>query len=147
MAKQTYTDGALVNWYRSKMMKIQEGTEDAMQDAGEAGKEIGRYLIETRGTGRTWLYPRNGREGSYPGRVDTGKMRDAFGFRLTTQGNSRQMRVGWVSGTREDYFKYQEGGFTHPSGIDVEGMHALQDAVEEAFSRLKENLRTEFRRV
>lgn len=142
-----YKDGSLVNWYRSKMRPLEEGVDDAMDYAGEVGQELGRYYIETRGTGRTWAYPRNGRSGSIPGRVNTGKMRDAFGYRKTTQGGSRQLRVGWVSGTREDYFQLQEGGFEHPSGIDVEGMHALQDATEEALKVLAEEIKRNVKRV
>lgn len=139
---QEYQDGDLIRWYRSKMRKVEDGVDEAMDDAGISGKELGRYYIETRGTGKTWAYPRNGREGSRPGRVDTGKMRDAFGFRKTTQGGSRQLRVGWVTGTREDYFKFQEGGFDHVmAGVHVEGMYALQDATEEAFKVLAEELK------
>lgn len=142
-----YESGSLVNWYRSKMRPVEAGVDDAMDEAGGIGKELGRHYIETRGTQRMWLYPRNGRDGSYPGRVDTGKMRDAFGFRKTTQGGSRQLRVGWVSGTREDYFKYQEGGFEHPSGLQVEGMYAVQDATEEAFRVLAEELKKRVKSV
>lgn len=136
-----YSDGSLIAWYKSKMRKVEEGVDDAMDVAGELGETLGKEYISTRGTGRTWQHPWNGRDGSYPGRVDTAKMLNAFGHRKATQGGSRQLRIGWVSGTREDYFYLQEGGFTHVSGVTVEGMHALQDATDEAFQELARELK------
>lgn len=140
-----YKDGDLVRWYKSKMVKVDEGVDEAMKVAGELGERVGKELINTRGTGRVWSRPApSGRIASIPGRVDSGKMLRAFKYRTTTQGGSRQLRVGWVSGTREDYFKAQEGGFEHPYGITVEGMHALQDAGEaalvELFRQLKDSI-------
>lgn len=137
-----YQNGDLVRWYKSKMTRIEDGVDEAMDAAGEFGKELGQQYISTRGTGREWTRPGpSGRDASTPGRVDSGKMRDAFGFRKTTQGNSRQLRIGWVSGTREDYFQFQETGFTHFSGIDVPGMYALQDATEAAMAQLMQDLK------
>ena len=143
-----YQSGDLVRWYKSKMTRIDEGVEEAMTSAGELGKDLGRHYIETRGTGKTWTRPGpTGRDGSIPGRVDTGAMRDAFGYRKTTQGNSRQLRVGWVTGKREDYFQFQETGFTHISGIDVPGMYALQDATAAAFEQLAQDLKQNIKKA
>ena len=137
-----YQSGDLVRWYKSKMTRVDEGVDEAMDDAGAFGKELGQHFIETRGTGREWTRPGpTGRTGSSPGRVDTAKMRDAFGFRKTTQGGSRQLRIGWVGGTREDYFQFQETGFTHVSGINVPGMYALPDATDAALSQLAQDLK------
>lgn len=137
-----YESGDLVRWYRSKMTRVEEGVDEAMDDAGQFGEDLMKQYIETRGTGRVWSRPSaSGRDRSTPGRVDSGKMRDAVGHRKTTQGGSRQLRIGWVSGTREDYFQFQETGFTHVSGVPVEGMHALQDATDAALTQLMQDLR------
>lgn len=126
-----YESGDLVRWYRSKMTRVEEGVDEAMDDAGQYGEDLMKHYIETRGTAKS----------GKPGRVDTGKMRDAVGHRKTTQGGSRQLRIGWVTGTREDYFQFQETGFTHVSGVPVEGMHALQDATDAALTQLMQDLR------
>jgi hypothetical protein len=140
-----YTPGALGSWYRSKMQRVEEGVDDAMDDAGQKGEDMMKFYIMTRGTQKMWTHPwgPNNREGSIPGRVDTGKMLDAVGHRKTTQGNSRQLRVGWVSGTREDYFWMQDQGFKHPFAGSVEGMYALQDATDYAFEELKKGVKKE----
>ena len=120
-----YQSGDLVRWYKSKMTRVDEGVDEAMDDAGAFGKELGQHFIETRGTGREWTRPGpTGRTGSSPGRVDTAKL-----------------RIGWVGGTREDYFQFQETGFTHVSGINVPGMYALQDATDAALSQLAQDLK------
>lgn len=133
----------LTTWYRSRMAKITDGVEEAMEDAGIEGEELMRHLIETRGTGRQWSRPwgPNGRTASTPGRDDTGKMKRAVGSRTLRKGGSAQVRFGWVSGTREDYFRYQESGFHNELvGIDVPGMYALQDARDETLNKLKDRL-------
>lgn len=146
MVDARYKNGDLVRWYRSKMVKVDESTEDALDVAGQAGEKALKDNIQTRGTGRTWSYPRDGRAGSFPGRVNTGTMLNAAKYRIQKRGASKQLRVGWVSGVRKDYFKFQEGGFEHPSGVTVEGMHAVQDATEEAFNVLAEELKERLRR-
>lgn len=131
-----YQNGDLIRWYRSKMKKVEDGVDEAMDEAAEAGKEVGKYLIENK----PWTSNSRINGGPRRGRVDSRKMLDAFGARKTTQGGSRQLRVGWVSGTREDYFQFQEGGFV-ARGVEVEGLHALQDATEEAFAVLADRLK------
>lgn len=140
-----YEPGAMGAWYRSKMAKVQDGIDEAMEDAGQMGEDLMKEYIQTRGTGRIWAYPRNGRDGSYPGRVDSGKMLRAVGHRTLNRGGSKQLRIGWVSGTREDYFWLQDEGFEHPNGMTIEGMNSLQDATEAALNDLMVNLRREVR--
>lgn len=140
-----YQPGALGAWYRSKMTKVEAGVDDAMEESGQMGEDLMKGFIQTRGTGRIWAYPRGSREGSTPGRVDSGKMLRAVGHRTTTQGGSRQLRIGWVSGTREDYFWLQDQGFEHPYGMQVEGMNALQDATDAALTDLMRRLKRDIK--
>lgn len=137
-----YQSGDLVRWYRSKMMKVQDGIDEAMDEAAEVGKATGRDIIRNR----PWISQSKENGGVRRGRVESEKMLNAFGARKTTQGNSRQLRVGWVSGTREDYFQFQETGFL-ANGVPVEGLYALQDATDEAFRVLADEVRERIRRV
>ena len=139
-----YRKGALTSWYRSKMAQVDAGVDDALEEAGSKGEEMMKYLIMTRGTGRLWSHPwgPNNREGSFPGRVDTGKMLDAVGHRVLKLGGKSQLRMGWTSGTREDYFLAQNVGFTHNlTGQTIEGMYALDDATDYMYEELRRRLK------
>lgn len=123
--------GQLFKWYRSKMTKVQTGTEKALKRAGEEGESLIKEYIATRGTAKS------GKQG----RIDTKKMYNAVGHRILGRGESLQVRFGWVSGTREDYFQYQETGFQHVGGVTVEGMYAISDAAEKILGNLERELR------
>lgn len=128
----------VVRWFRQKMERIEAGNADAIENSVEYGATVMKGLIETRGTGRQWTRPDSfGRWSSSPGRVASGTMRDsvASSFNKTAKGNAVG-RFGWLK-NREDYFRYQEGGFEHPSGITVEGMYAMTDAYEEMRQKLE----------
>lgn len=131
----------VVRWYRGKIKRVEETQRHVVQDAMEYGASLMREFIETRGTGRTWSRPWYGREGSYPGRVHTGGMLNAVTTRLVVDSAGRtQGHFGWLD-QREDYFRYQEGGFQHKmAGHYVEGMYAMVDSAEEAFRYLQEEL-------
>ena len=116
--------GDPVKWFRGKVTRIEDGIEDALKLAMEDGAEIMRSNIATRGTAKS----------GKAGRIDTGKMIGDVKSRVypgTDKGN-RVVRFGWID-NREDYYGYQEGGFEHVNGGEVEGMYALQDAAELAF--------------
>lgn len=145
--KVKYQDGGSpVRWYRGRIQKIEESNEQAMQAAMDTGAQVMKDLIETRGTGRTWSrtwYGKSGnpRTGSYPGRVDSGDMLNAVDSWVGTgQSGRTQGRFGWIN-NREDYFRFQEGGFKHNiTSENVEGMYAVLDAYEAAMVVYKEEL-------
>lgn len=116
--------GDPVKWFRGKVTRIEDGIEDALRLAMEDGAEIMRNNIATRGTVNS----------GKSGRIETGKMIGDVKSRVypgTDKGN-QVGRFGWID-NREDYYGYQEGGFEHVNGGEVEGMYALQDAAELAF--------------
>lgn len=140
--KVKYQNGeSPVRWYRGKMQRIEESNEKAMHAAMDFGSQVMKELIETRGTGKTWTRPWYGREGSYPGRVHTGNMLNSVSSWVGTGESGRtQGRFGWIN-NREDYFRFQEGGFKHNlTGEMVEGMYAVVDAYEAAMVVYKEEL-------
>lgn len=132
----------VIRWYRGKIKKVDEVQSQAAENAVEYGAELMKNLIATRGTGHTWKKPWYGRVGSYPGRDHTGHMVNSVTTRvLTDTAGRKQVHFGWLN-QRDDYFLYQEGGFFHVlGGFEVEGMYAMVDSAEEAFTMLKEELK------
>jgi hypothetical protein len=138
-----------VGSFLSSLDKVDKSSIAAMQDlqieAAKAGANKMKEIIETRGTGRVWSrdmrakeFPAPGvgnlRSSSSPGRVNTGKMRDAIRYRLEV-GTSRIISAfGWINKPSEQdakYFRAQEYGFEaggFRKDIPVQGMFAQRDA-------------------
>ena len=139
-----YKEGSIEAWYRSRVEKLEEGVEEILHESGESGASLMRTMIEARGTGKEWSHAwgETERTASKPGRDDTGKMKNAVKYRVAPRANNRaQLRMGWVSGTRERYFMAQERGFTHNrTGEFIEGMFALQDSTEAMLIGLRKKI-------
>jgi hypothetical protein len=138
-----------VDGFLSTLDKIDKSSLAALEDlqieAAKAGADKMKEIIETKGIGRPWSrdmkakeFPAPGvgnlRSSSSPGRVNTGKMRDAVRYRLEV-GKSRIISAfGWIDKPTESdarYFRAQEYGFDaggFRKDIPVEGMFALRDA-------------------
>lgn len=128
----TYSGGAdLVTWFKQKMDRVEEGTSNAISDAVNLGETNMKQYILTRGTLKS----------GEQGRVETGRMVSAVTstFNRTGKGNAVG-RFGWLN-DRADYFKFQEGGFRHVGGMDVEGMYALSDANKDVEEFLRNAVR------
>lgn len=114
---------------------VEQANEELQIELARAGRDKMKEFIETRGTGETWTRRRRAkglqgrlRRGSYPGRVNTGNMRDSVTVRFEGQGSRKAAAFGWIRNF-EDYFGYQENGFYHVyAGRRVRGMFALRDA-------------------
>lgn len=111
--------GDMVSWFRSKIESVENGTSDAIRQFAEDGAETARHLVETRGT------LKSGKQG----RIETGRMVNAIksSFNPSTKNGNASGRFGWLR-DRQDYFAFQEGGFQHSPGVEVEGMYAMLDA-------------------
>lgn len=75
-------------------------------------------------------------------RVDTGTMRDAVqATEIQREGSHISVRFGWT-GTKEDYFLWQEQGADNPSAIGgrISPMHALLGAFIWAREELVERI-------
>lgn len=121
---------ALKRWLDDKINGTDNALMETAEEVAEKGKNITQYHIETRGTAKS----------GKRGRVETGAMRDAVSgdARRVSRGRA-QAEFGWNSKTPE-YAIFQERGFTHSGGTQVEGMYALADAADEVLSDLKEDL-------
>lgn len=124
---------------------VRQANEDLQIELANAGAEEMKRLIETRGTVRKWnqpMYaknsPREGslRDASYPGRVNTGKMRDSVRVRFERGALKAFAAFGWIDNAEPYFFAQEYGtsalGFRKPTGnpgIDnIRGMFALRDA-------------------
>lgn len=111
---------------------------EAMRTTVDSGRDRMKALIGVRGTYNRWQtgwgsmpHGTPGREGSYPGRVASGKMQDAVDSDVQVSGKSVTGSFGWIAES-EPYFLMQEEKFKHAiSGRTIEGMHALRDAGEQ----------------
>lgn len=118
--------------------------EDLQIELARAGQEKMVELIERRGVGVQWArshYAKDSdksgslRNSSFPGRVNTGNMRDSVGVRFERGRDRSVSAFGWIRNF-EDYFGYQEEGFYHVKMAEsprnnrsrVPGMFALRDA-------------------
>ena len=117
------------SWYDALIDEINDKARKAVRDAVEKGEAITKYNIENSGT------LKSGKRG----RVETGEMRDAVSGEITKDtADEIEGRFGWKNGPA--YARYQERGFTHVSGVPVEGMFALSDAAIEVLQDLEDDL-------
>lgn len=117
--------------------QVAEQAQDLVSEAMLIGAETQRNIIETiPGRNKT-------------GRVDTGLMLNSVqAQRAQREGNTIEGRFGWFD--PEDYFLYQEQGFTvrsrvsgYTSRADVPAMHALL----QGFVKAREHVRAGLQRL
>ena len=139
-------------WLDNAVEDVQMAANSAVEAAVETGQQSMTELIMSRGTNKQWSRPwpsRNGgrRSGSTEARYDTGEMVNSVtsyfdGISLDSFGNdSASGEYGWL-GNQQEYFRYQEEGFTHyRSGEAIPAMNALRDSYVEAQNALKAELK------
>jgi len=135
----------ILNFVEGTKRQISTAKQDLQIELAKAGAEKMKELINQGGTGNTWLSakrakesPPSGspREGSGPGRVNTGNMRDSVAFRFEGGSQKTISAFGWINsrtgrGEDAEYFTAQDLGFTKGGfrkDIEVTGMFALRDA-------------------
>ncbi len=116
--------------------------EELVLEAAREGADKMKELVETRGTEEQWSKPLRAKEKpprgrlkdySYPGRVNTGNMRDLIRARVQSGPKQVQAAFGWIDPLDDDdrYILAQEGGF-EKGGFrpdqQVKGMFARRDA-------------------
>lgn len=125
--------------------------QEAVQDAIDAGALTMRDNIMTRGTNKEWgsSWPSRAfgrKDRSTKARFDTGEMRDSVKARLLVSTKRRASgEFGWLD-NQQDYFLYQDQGFTHRNGAVIPAMNALRDARTEAIKVVKQRIRRIFGR-
>lgn len=116
--------------------------EELVLEAAQAGADKMKELVETRGTEEQWTKPLRAKENpargsykdySYPGRVNTGNMRDLIRARVQRGPKQVQAAFGWLDpfSPEDRYIEAQENGFYKGGfrpGQEVKGMFARRDA-------------------
>lgn len=103
-------------WFEGKVRAINAASRRALEDAMEAGENITKHHIETRGTEGT----------GKRGRIETGKMLNSVDHSVKNTGpDSMEGRFGWLN-QQPAWALYQEYGTKY-----IEPMYALSDAFEE----------------
>lgn len=123
-------------WMKSLELKMAELIAETAEKGARDGRDFVKYRILTSGTAKS------GKQG----RIETGKMVDGVDYRTMGHTNTRaRVKFGWLS-RPENYFSYQDKGFTHwKSGETVEGMNAIADAREEIKDLIREDLKRRLR--
>lgn len=113
------------------MESMSREAEDLVTSAAEQGEAIMKYHVETRGTAKS----------GKRGRVETGKMVNSISSDIVQASpESVTAKFGWL-GLPPEHAQFQEPGFRHVGGMQVEGMYALADAFEEVVANLNEDVR------
>lgn len=110
--------------YRKMASELQNILADEMEVAGKESEGEAKGFVDAAGTGNTWRW--SDRDGAPAGRVHSGTMRDALGYRIT-KGREIGLDVGWVD-FWDTYFGAQDAGFWEGGarpGQWVEGMGML----------------------
>jgi hypothetical protein len=103
-------------WFEGKVEAITRGAYRTVSNAVEAGDEITKHHIETRGTAKS----------GKRGRIDSGAMRDLVDHETQLVSQDEVVgRFGWL-GESPYWARYQELGTQY-----IEPMFALSDAAEE----------------
>tara|TARA_R110000796_G_scaffold64839_2_gene150032 strand:+ start:2053 stop:2562 length:510 start_codon:yes stop_codon:yes gene_type:complete len=116
--------------------------EELVLEAAQAGANKMKELVETRGTEEQWTKSLRAKEDpprgshkdySYPGRVNTGNMRDLIRARVQRGPKQVQAAFGWLDpfSPEDRYIEAQENGFTKGGfrpDKTVKGMFARRDA-------------------
>ena len=116
--------------------------EELVLEAAQEGAEKMKEFVETRGTEEQWTKPLRAKENpargsykdySYPGRVNTGNMRDLIRARVQRGPKQVQAAFGWLDpfSPEDRYIEAQDNGFTKGGfrpDKTVRGMFARRDA-------------------
>lgn len=116
--------------------------EELVLEAAREGADKMKEFVETRGTEEQWSKPLRAKQKplrgrlkdySYPGRVNTGNMRDLIRARAQRGDKQVQSAFGWLDplGPDDQYILAQEGGFVKGGfrpDQEVKGMFARRDA-------------------
>lgn len=116
----------LISWLRDIRGELDSKAVEAGLEAGKAGRDAMRHIIETTESG---LAP------GKPDRILTGHMWRRADYRVSRTGHTTRVQVGWLDmKADEKYFEAQELGLGQVSF----GMHALLAAGFEAKRTLED---------
>jgi hypothetical protein len=138
-------------YLKKDIYSMKDRLETIVEDTIDEAAVVMRDAIMTKGTNREWKSPWKGRNsgmvryGSDESRYDAGWMKKAVKARMKERTQTRALgEFGWLD-QQEDYYVYQEQGFTHwITGDKIPAMNALRDAATFARVTVEKRLRDIF---
>lgn len=149
MASRFDDPNKLARMLNGKIDKAGSTIQETVEEAIQAGAFLMQETIMTKGTNKQWsgFWPSRAqgrKDRSTTARFDTGEMRDSVQSRLLVSTKRRASgEFGWLT-NQEDYFVYQDKGFTHRNGQIIPAMNALRDARSYAISVVKQRMKRMF---
>lgn len=133
-----FTDSRkLYEWVTDKIDRLAEDAKDVVREGAKEGEQLTKEFISSRGTAKS------GKQG----RIETGRMLNAVDSRVERDTDETiEAAFGWLD-DKAAYFGFQEEGFTHTSGAQVEGMYALSDAADQVARDIDRKLNGVAKRV
>lgn len=150
MASKTFDVRKFDNWANRSLSEMSSVAKVIVEDAVVEGASVMRDHIMTRGTDKQWggFWPSRAqgrKDHSTSARFDTGEMRDSVESQMLTITNARVVgEFGWLK-NQQEYFQYQEKGFTHRNGQVIPAMNALRDAFTYAVNKVETELGKAFK--
>ncbi len=115
---------------------IREAEETAMGESLEHGVGLIEEKIRTRPSAKS------GKQG----RIETGAYLESFDYRVGDSSGNTGGEI--VQKDFQDYYEYQESGFTHAgSGEFIQGTQAILDSIPQIEKLLNENIRKRMGKV
>lgn len=145
MPSKTFDVRAFENWSNRTLTQRSEVAKSIVENAISEGEFLMKETIMTKGTNKIWAssWPSRAfgrKDRSTEARFDTGEMRDSVESRLVTVTKARVVgEFGWLN-NQQDYFIYQDQGFTHRNGQVIPAMNALRDAFTYVTTNVKNEL-------
>jgi hypothetical protein len=151
MPSQKFNVAAFSNWANRTPDEVSSTAQTIVTNTIQESAFLMRETIMTTGTnkdwGKSWPSRAQGRKSSSgPARFDTGEMRDSVDSQIIR--SSRRIvsgEFGWLR-NQQDYFIYQDKGFTHFGGAVIPAMNALRDAFTYAVTTIDSELKKAFRK-
>lgn len=123
-------DGArVIAEIEARIEQMTRRARRTVKEAAKKGRDLTKQHIETRGTAKS----------GKRGRIETSAMLNSVSAGTVSSNIDEVVeRFGYENSPY--WTAFQELGFTHPSGVTVEGTYALQDAADEVFKDLRRDM-------
>jgi hypothetical protein len=151
MARSTSDPNQFGEWLKANMDDVGVNINLVVDEAVTDGAVVMREIIMSTGTNKDWgsSWPSRAfgrKSSSTEARYDTGEMLNSVKSAMLEVSPRKSSGVfGWLN-NQQDYFIYQDKGFTHwISGDKIPAMNALREGYSHAISIVEKRLKEIFK--